>query len=202
LIDYVGESSLVSEVDQNLQTRDAVLQNLKQHLNHANNRMKQYADAHRRELKLQVGECVYLKLQPYRQSSIFRRAYQKLVSKYFGPFQVLEEVGAVAYRLALPDDSKVHLVFHVSLLKRKIGDSHTTSSTLPPFSEDNNPIIEPLHFLDFRWVKRGAKFATKALIQWKYLAPEDATWKEVEQLQQQFPLVNTLRTRFCFKGGE
>ena len=64
------------------------------------------------------------------QSNIFRLAYQKLASKYFGPFQVFEEVGVVAYRLALPDDSKVHPVFHVSLLKRKIGDSHTACSDL------------------------------------------------------------------------
>lgn len=111
--------------------------------------MKQQVDAKRREVKFTTGDWVYLKLHPNRQSSVFRRAHQKLASRYFGPFQVIAEVGPVAYRLALPVESKIHPIFHVSLLKQKLGDPVDVPQELPPFSEDTGPCIEPLHILDY-----------------------------------------------------
>jgi hypothetical protein len=66
LVNYLVGSSSVSEVDKNLQTRDELLRDMKNHLQNSNNRMKQYADAKHCEVKFQVGDWVYLKLQPYR----------------------------------------------------------------------------------------------------------------------------------------
>ena len=106
--------------------------------------MKQYANAKRKEEQFLVGDWVHLKLQPYQQHSIFRRAHQKLASKYFGPFQVMAKVGVAAYRLALPVDSKIHPVFHVSLLKRKVGNTSNVTSILPPYSEEHVPMLETL----------------------------------------------------------
>ena len=51
-------------------------------------------------------------------------AYAKLTPWYYGPFQVLDRVGIVAYRVALPPTVKAHNVFHVSLLKKYIHDSN------------------------------------------------------------------------------
>jgi hypothetical protein len=93
----------------------------------------------------------------------------------------------VAYRLALPDTARIHPVFHVSLLKKKVGDVSRITSELPPFSETNTPLLQPQNVRDFRWVKRGAKYVTEALVQWKHMPPEDATWEEVTCLAQQFP---------------
>jgi len=67
--------------------------------------MKKEADKFRSERQFGVGDFVYLKLQPYIQSSVSRRAYQKLAFKFFGPYRVLERVGKVAYRLELPANS-------------------------------------------------------------------------------------------------
>jgi hypothetical protein len=109
-------------VNTNLLARDELLRDLKHNLHQSNNRMKQFADAKQREEQSQVGDWVYLKLQPYRQNNAFRRAHQKLANKYFVPFQIVVVVRPVAYRLALLVDSKVHPIFYVSLTQMNVGE--------------------------------------------------------------------------------
>jgi len=76
--------------------------------------MKTQADKSRSERKFTVGDRVYLKLQPYVETSLALRANQKLAFKFFGLFQVFGRVGDVAYKLKLPESSAIHPVFHVS----------------------------------------------------------------------------------------
>lgn len=93
--------------------------------------MKHYADKGRCFRESQVGEWVYLKLQPYVQISVALRANHKLAFKYYGPYQILERLGQVASRLHAPAHSSVHPVFHVSLLKHNRGFSGPIQSQLP-----------------------------------------------------------------------
>lgn len=86
-----------------------------------------------------MGQWVYLKLQPYRQHSVHRRAFHKLSPRYYGPYLIEKRIGSVAYKLKLPSSSRIHPVFHVSLLKRKIGDSVVVSAHLPPNIDPTNP---------------------------------------------------------------
>lgn len=86
---YPLGSSSVHEVDQALRTCDELLVQLKTNLAAAANKIKQTADKKRRGVEFQEGDIMYLKLHPYRQSSIFKRAYQKLASRFFGPYQVI-----------------------------------------------------------------------------------------------------------------
>lgn len=96
---------------------------LRQHLNRAQQRMKAQADKNRTERSFEVGDMVFLKLQPYIQSSIAPRANHKLLFKYYGPYPVLAKVGTRAYRLELPSESSVHPVFHVSQLRQFVRPS-------------------------------------------------------------------------------
>ncbi|KAK4397427.1 hypothetical protein Sango_1579300 [Sesamum angolense] len=78
-----------------------------------------YADKKRLEREFAIGDEVFLKLQPYRQTSITLKKQLKLSAKYFGPYRVIEKVRKVVYKLELLLGSKIHPVFHVSFLKKK-----------------------------------------------------------------------------------
>ena len=89
------------------------------------------ADKHHTDIEFQVGDQVLLKLQPYTQSSMVNRPFPQLSYKYFGPYLITERIGLVAYRLKLPDDSKIHDVFHVSQLKPFVAAYTPVFSELP-----------------------------------------------------------------------
>jgi hypothetical protein len=78
-----------------------------------------------------VQDWVYLKLQPYVQFSVMPRAHQKLCFRYFNPYQIIDRVGQVAYHLAVPASSRIHLVVLVSQLRLgKVVDAYATMISL------------------------------------------------------------------------
>ena len=103
---------------------------------------------------------------------------------------VEERIGSVAYRLKLPPAAKVHPVFHVSLLKKKIGDAVVVSAHLPPNVDPHNPRWYPAKVLDRGIFKKGKAPVTKWLIQWLGATMEDATWEEAEDMKERFPDFN------------
>lgn len=106
---------------------------LREQLAVAQNHMKLRADRLRTDRWFQVGDMVLLKLQSYAQQSVVSRQCPKLAFMFFGPYKIVERVGAVAYHLELPVTAQVHPVFHVSQLKPYILDYTPVFSILPTY---------------------------------------------------------------------
>ncbi|OIT03430.1 hypothetical protein A4A49_57614, partial [Nicotiana attenuata] len=138
---FVVETDACSKAGSLIAQRQQMLQNLKENLNQARARMKFYADRHRSDRNLEVGDLVYLKLQPYRQTSITVRRNLKLSAKYYGPCKVTEKIGAVAYRLELPQGSQIHPVSHVSQLKKHVGPSISPQQQPPICNEEGQVLV-------------------------------------------------------------
>ncbi|PSR86095.1 Transposon Tf2-6 polyprotein [Actinidia chinensis var. chinensis] len=145
---YQVGNSPVYEVNQNLASRYSLLRQLKDNLHATSNRMKQVADSKGRDIEFEEGHLIFLKLHPYRQQTVFKRAYQKLASRFYGPYLIEKRVGKVAYRLQLPEGSRIHPIFHVSLLKKKMGEAYATSNDLPPITNEGEFIMEPEGIVD------------------------------------------------------
>ena len=93
------------------------IRTIQEHLRAAQDRQKSWVDSNRRPLEFQVGEHVFLKISPTKGVIRFGTS-GKLSPRYIGPFEILERVGEMAYRLALPSSLEgVHNVFHVSQLR-------------------------------------------------------------------------------------
>ena len=118
------------------------------------------------------------------------RKYLKLSHKYFGPYQVIERIGTVAYKLQLPPGSKIHPVFHVSLLKKKVGSKYTVSYTLPKLGSEGQFLVSPVKVLQRRMVKKNNVAVAQWLIQWSNTIPEDASWEDASTIQNQYPKFN------------
>ena len=99
--------------------------------------MKQQADQHRSERSFEVGDWVFLRLQPYKQISMKQqKKNNKLSPRYYGPYQIMQKIGSVAYKLEFPPTTKIHPVFHVSCLKKVIGQNIPTQIVRPKLVEE------------------------------------------------------------------
>ena len=82
------------------------------------NRQKSYTDVRRRPLEFEVNDWVYLKVSPMKGVMRFGKKV-KLSPRYIGPYRITKRVSNVAYELELPQElAAVHLVFHISMLKK------------------------------------------------------------------------------------
>lgn len=102
-----------------------------QHLQRAQRKMKTQADKKRTFRSFQIGNAVYVKIQPYVQTSLANRSSNKLSFRFFGPFIIVDKIGEVAYKLLLPDDCCIHPVFHVSQLKKAVASDRRVSTVSP-----------------------------------------------------------------------
>ena len=130
-------------------------------MNAARNCMKQQADQNKTEREFEVGEWVFVKLQPYKQLSLKQKGKHILAPKFYGSYQINKKISQVAYSLSLPDKSRVHNVFHVSCLKRALGDHQSAQTTLPFLDHEGRVILEPESIICTREKKLRSRVITE-----------------------------------------
>ena len=117
----------------------------------ARDRQKSYADNRRRDLQFEIGDWVFLKVSPWKGVLRFR-GQGKLRPRNIGPYEIISRVGLVAYRFDLPPElSKVHNVFHVSMLRKYIPDpSHVLKDQSVELKDNLTYKEQPMQIVDRR----------------------------------------------------
>ena len=139
--------------------------------------MKAYADKHRQENAYQEGDQVLLStknLSP-------KYGTRKLFPKYIGPYTITKTIGDRAYELDLPNNMKIHNVFHISLLKEWKGG--TLPHPPPPIEIDGELEWEVEEILLHREVKKGKTKRNEYYVNWAGYGPEHSTWEPERNVQ-------------------
>ena len=124
---------------------------IRQRLKEAQDRQKNYADAHRTNRNYEVGGEVFIRIRPNKSTIQFGKG-TKLSPWFIGPFRVQEKIGTVAYRLVLPPHfHKTHNVFHVSVLRHYVAnESHKLNWKELQVLDVGTLTVEPLRILERR----------------------------------------------------
>ncbi|GMI64934.1 hypothetical protein HRI_000162700 [Hibiscus trionum] len=158
-------------------------------------RQKSYADLKRKEIEFAVGEKVFLKVSPWKKVMRFGRK-GKLSPRFIGPYEIVERIGPVAYRLRLPSElEKIYDVFHVSMLRRYRSD---LSHVMPVEEIELNPDLsyneKPVEILASDSKVLRGKTIELVKVLWRHRGVEEATWERksdmLEQIPYLFPLGN------------
>ena len=147
--DEVGERRLIGlEIVQDTTEK---VNMIRERLKIANDRQKSYADNRRRDLKFEMGDQVFLRVSPWKGILRFGKG-GKLSPRYIGPYEIVDKVGEVAYRLKLPSElANIHDVFHVSMLRKYIADpSHILKKQPIQLKENLTYEEHPVEILDRR----------------------------------------------------
>jgi hypothetical protein len=111
----------------------------------------------------------------------------------------LQKIGTMAYKLELPASSRIHPVFHVSCLKKVIGDKIPVQTILPELDEEGKIILEPEAITDTRIRQLRNRSISEYLIKWRKLPAEDSTWED-ESFIQKHPELLKCWDNTCLKG--
>jgi hypothetical protein len=117
----------------------------------------------------------------------------KLSPKYYGPYKVLQKIGTVAYKLEFPTSSRVHPFFHVSCLKKVIGDKIPVQTIFPELGEEGKIILEPEAITNARIRQLRNRSISEYLIKWRKLLAKDSTWEDEPFIQKHPKLLKHCR---------
>ena len=181
------------------------VQIIQQRLKAVSDRQGSYANLKRKDIEYEVGDKVFLKVSQWKKILRFGRK-GKLIPRFIGPYEILEIVGPIAYRLALPLElAKLHDVFQVSMIWRYRSD---TSHILPvqdiQVQEDFTFDEEPKAILDHEIRQLRNKQVPLVKVLWKHHSMEGATWEQESTMRVQYPHLfssGNFKDEIYFKGG-
>ena len=113
---------------------------------------------------------------------------------------MIRRIGQVAYELELPQGSKIHNVFHVSCLKKALGQQVTVTNELPPTDDEGHLVLQPEAIIDTRERQLRSRTVWEFLVRWKNFPDEDATWESGKILQH--PSLQLLEDKQHFSEGD
>ena len=163
---------------------------IRQRLLTAQSRQKSYADVRRRFLEFEVGDHVSLKVIPKRGVVRFGKR-GKLSPRFIEPFEILERIGTVVYRLALPPSMLgVHEVFHVSMLRKYTPDpAHVVD--WGRIEVDTNGTFEegPVCIIDSHDQVLRRKIVRLVKVLWRHYGVEESTWEREDTMRATYPFL-------------
>jgi hypothetical protein len=116
----------------------------------------------------------------------------KLETRYCGPFEILDRLGPVAYRLALPPTMKAHNVFDVSLPKKSVHDSnHIIDLSVIQVELEGELLLEPQCIIDRKKIPLRNITIAQVKVQWKHFGPDEATWEIEDAMKQAYSILFT-----------
>ena len=109
--------------------------------------------------------------------------------RFIGPYEILERIGPVAYRLALPPSLEgVHNVFHVSLLRKCLADADAVVNTRQPEVQTNLSYAEkPIKILDTKEKELRSKTIKYVKVLWSGQTARETTWELEESMRKKYP---------------
>jgi hypothetical protein len=191
-----GESAVLGP--EIVQETTAKIKMIQERMKASQSRQKSYHDKRRKALEFQEGDHVFLRVTPVTGVGRALKS-RKLTPRFVGPYQILQRIGEVAYRIALPPSlANLHDVFHVSQLRKYIADpSHVIQ--MDDVQVRDNLTVEVLPVkIDGREMKRlrGKEIALVKVL-WGGPAGESWTWEREDQMKESFP---TLFASGNFRG--
>lgn len=150
--------------------------------------MKRSTDVKHKDIVFKCGDWVMVKLRLHRQSFVSNTTHSKLAKRFYGPYQIVEQIGKVAYKLDLPIGSRIHLVFHCSILKPFKQTSPCMPLPLPANAGNNKPLISPVTVVSTKWDYVSSPPRLLVLVQCEGMSPDDAMWENWDQLKLYFNL--------------
>jgi hypothetical protein len=151
------------------------MESIKQNLKAAQDKKKSYVDRNKVFRDFKVGEHVFLKVKEKR-SLLRLGSWTKLEARYCGPFEILENIGPVAYTFSLPASICIHNVFHVSLCKKYIPDAnHVIYWNVIQVEQEGDFWVELVHILDHKFKVIRNKSIGLVKVQWTCYDPKYAT---------------------------
>jgi hypothetical protein len=179
---YETGDARLPAVDKAMQERDEFLAEVRDRLEQAQQHYKAVYDRRHHPVEFVPGQWVWLRLLHRAAASLQVHGRSKLGPKFFGPYQVAERIGAVAYRLLLTAGARIHDVFHVGLLKPFHGVPPSQPPVLPPV-QHGRVLVDPDKVLKGR-LARGRR---QILVRWKGAPASETAWVDLEEFQAQYP---------------
>ncbi|KAI4320582.1 hypothetical protein MLD38_034046 [Melastoma candidum] len=155
-----------------------IIRLIQDRLRAAQSRQKSYADRRRRPLEFEVGDYVFLKVSPTKMNLKFGLK-GKLSPRYIGPYEILERIGNVAYRLALPPRlADIHNVFHVAMLRKYVPDPrHVLHDEQIEVAPNLQVTTEPVEIVDRMEKQLRHRVVPMVLARWLHGNIEEFTWE-------------------------